>query len=70
MIFLEDATFLATLPKKSYVSWYLPMRKLVSSVTTVAQYRREEIPTTIANLRAVDYSDVRLYKSGLLKRCY
>ncbi len=63
----EDVTFLATLPKGSYVSWFLPMRKLVSSVATVGQYRREEIPTTIANLRAVDYSDVRLYKSGLLK---
>jgi thiol-disulfide isomerase/thioredoxin len=63
----EDATFLAKLPKNSYVSWFLPTRKLVSSVSTVAQYRTEEIPSTIAAFRKLDYTDQRLYKSGLLK---
>jgi thiol-disulfide isomerase/thioredoxin len=63
----EDAAFLAMLPKDSYISWYLPARKLVSSVSTVAQYRPEEIPATIAAFRALDYTDPRLYKSGLLK---
>lgn len=33
----EDKNFLAQLPKDSYVSWFLPTRKLVSSVSTVAQ---------------------------------
>lgn len=63
----EDATFLNNLPKNSYVSWYLPTRKLVSSVSTVAKYRTEEIPATIAAFRALDYTDKRLYKSGLFK---
>ncbi|MFC3416854.1 peroxiredoxin family protein [Algoriphagus hitonicola] len=63
----EDAAFLAKLPKGTYVSWFLPTRKLVSSVSTVAQYRPEEIPTTIAAFRALDYTDQRLYKSGLFK---
>ena len=63
----EDASFLAQLPKESYVSWFLPMRKLVSSVSTVAQYRPEEIPATIAAFRKIDYTDKRLYKSGLFK---
>ena len=63
----EDAAFLAKLPKESYISWFLPIRKLVSSVSTVAQYRPEEIPTTIAAFRALDYTDQRLYKSGLFK---
>jgi len=63
----EDATFLNNLPKNSYVSWYLPTRKLVSSVSVVAQYRTEEIPATIAAFRALDYTDKRLYKSGLFK---
>ena len=31
----EDSTFLASLPKDSYVSWFLPMRKLVSGVSTI-----------------------------------
>lgn len=63
----EDATFLANLPKDSYVSWYLPTRKLVSSVSVVAQYRTEEIPSTITAFRNMDYTDPRLYKSGLFK---
>jgi thiol-disulfide isomerase/thioredoxin len=63
----EDAIFLAKLPKDSYVSWFLPARKLVSSVSIVAQYRTEEIPATIAAFRALDYTDQRLYTSGLFK---
>jgi len=63
----EDASFLAKLPTGSYVSWFLPTRKLVSSVSTVAQYRSEEIPATITAFRNLDYTDQRLYKSGLFK---
>jgi thiol-disulfide isomerase/thioredoxin len=63
----EDAAFLAKLPAESYVSWFLPSRKLVSSVSTVAQYRSEEIPATITAFRNLDYTDQRLYKSGLFK---
>ena len=63
----EDSAFLASLPKDSYVSWFLPTRKLVSSVSVVAQYRPEELPATIASFRSIDYSDHRMYKSGLFK---
>jgi thiol-disulfide isomerase/thioredoxin len=63
----EDAAFLASLPKDSYVHWFLPTRKLVSSVSTIAQYRTEEIPATFAAFRNLDYADQRLYKSGLFK---
>lgn len=63
----EDSLFLAKLPNDSYVSWFLPTRKLVSSVSVVAQYRTEEMPATIAAFRALDYTDQRLYKSGLFK---
>lgn len=63
----EDSLFLANLPDGSYVSYYLPLRKLVSSVSTIAQYCTEEIPETIQAFRKLDYTDKRLYKSGLLK---
>jgi thiol-disulfide isomerase/thioredoxin len=63
----EDNEFLGNLDPKSYVSWYLPKRKLVSSVSNVAQYRTEEIPSTVAAFRKLDYTDNRLYKSGLYK---
>src|SRR5690606_5524770 len=63
----EDSLFLAKLPPETYVRWYLPIRKLISSVSTIAQYRAEEIPTTLQAFRTLNYSDQRLYKSGLLK---
>lgn len=63
----EDSTFLESLPQDSYVKWYLPIRKLVSSASTIAQYRPEELPETIKAFRNIDYTDSRLYKSGLFK---
>ncbi len=63
----EDSLFLENLPQNSFVSYYLPLRKLVSSVSTIAQYRTEEIPATFAAFRKLNYADSRLYKSGLLK---
>jgi len=63
----EDLKFLNQLPKDSFVSWFLPTRKLISSVSVVAQYRSEELPATISAFRALDYTDQRLYKSGLFK---
>jgi thiol-disulfide isomerase/thioredoxin len=63
----EDVDFLNMLPNDSYVKWFLPAKKLVNSVLVVAQYRPEEIPATLATFRAMDYTDPRLYKSGLLK---
>ncbi|MGM0377667.1 MAG: peroxiredoxin family protein, partial [Bacteroidota bacterium] len=63
----EDNTFLANLDSETYVSWFLPVRKLLSSVSAIAQYRTEEIPATINAFRELDYTDERLHKSGLLK---
>ena len=63
----EDTQFLNKLPANSFIQWFLPIRKLVSNVSTIAQYRTEEIPATIALLRNIDYNNSRLYKSGLLK---
>ena len=64
---VEDRAFIESLPEDSYVRWYLPMRSLVSSVSTIAQYRPKEVPMTIEAFRQVDYSDERLWRSGLLK---
>jgi thiol-disulfide isomerase/thioredoxin len=63
----EGAAFLSALPKDSYTRWYLPMRKLVSEVPLLAQYRTDEIPATITEFRRLDYTDARLYKSGLFR---
>jgi thiol-disulfide isomerase/thioredoxin len=66
-IYAEDSLFLASLNPSSYVRWFLPTRKLVSSVSYTAQYNPAAIPSTIAAFRALNYSDPRLYTSGLLK---
>tara|TARA_B110001450_G_C17649808_1_gene492794 strand:+ start:1064 stop:2428 length:1365 start_codon:yes stop_codon:yes gene_type:complete len=66
-IMVEDQLFLDALPKDSYVKWFLPKRKLVSSVSAVAQFRTKEIQETIQAFRQLDYTDNRLYKSGLFK---
>ncbi|MDG1275713.1 MAG: hypothetical protein P8O16_00430 [Algoriphagus sp.] len=63
----EDLDFLSSLDAESYLSCYLSVRKLVSSVVNVAQYRTEEIPASLAAFRSLDYRDPRLYKSGLLR---
>ncbi|MCF8269860.1 MAG: TlpA family protein disulfide reductase, partial [Crocinitomicaceae bacterium] len=63
----EDQAYLEALNPSWYVRWYLPMRRLVSDVSTIAQYRTEEIPATLTAFRTLDYTDERLYRSGLLK---
>ena len=63
----EDEAFIGSLPTTSFVRWFLPIRKLVSSVGAVAQYRTAELPQTIAAFRGMDYTDPRLVKSGLFR---
>ncbi len=63
----EDQDFLNKLDSKSYVAWYLPTRRLVSDVSIIAQHRPEEIVATIKAFRTIDYTDDRLYRSGLFK---
>ncbi len=63
----EDESFLNSLPPDSYVRWFLSVRKLLSSLSIVAQFRPEEIPSTRTALRALRYDDHRLYKSGLFR---
>jgi hypothetical protein len=41
--------------------------RILCSVSAVAQYRTQEMPATIGAFRALDYTDPRLYKSGLFK---
>ena len=63
----EESRFFQGLADVSYIQWYIPMRKLLNSVARVAQYEPENIEPTRNALRKIDYSDARLYKSGLLR---
>jgi thiol-disulfide isomerase/thioredoxin len=61
----ENEQFIADLPEDSYMKWYLPLRSLLSSVGNVAQNIPERIPETLQQLRAIDYTEEKLDKSGL-----
>jgi peroxiredoxin len=63
----EEQAFLNRIPPQAYVRWFLPIRKLTSSVSAIAQHRSEEVPQVIKIFRSLDYTDPRLYKSGLFK---
>jgi thiol-disulfide isomerase/thioredoxin len=63
----EDGQFINALPVESFARWFLPIRKLISSVGAIAQYRTSELPQTIAAFRALNYSDARFQKSGLFR---
>jgi len=62
----ETEAFITDMPEDQYMKWYLPLRSLLSSVGNVARNRPERIPTTLIELRAIDYTEERLSKSGLL----
>lgn len=63
----EEKALMNRLSKDSYISWYLPIRDLVTSVPATVQQRPNEIPQVISAFRKLNYADNRLYKSGLLK---
>ena len=56
----EEKFWILNTSSDDYIGWYLPMRKLVSSVPAIAQYRTDEIPETVTALRNIDYCDERL----------
>jgi peroxiredoxin len=60
-----DNDFLKILSPNSFMSWYLPVRKLMSGVETVAKYSPQEIPNIIKAFRAVNYAHPQMYTSGL-----
>jgi thiol-disulfide isomerase/thioredoxin len=62
----EEDSFMKSLDADAFVTWYIPIRKLLGSVARIAQYETEKIPATREALQAINYADTRLYKSGLL----
>ncbi len=60
-----DNDFLISIPSNTFMSWYLPVRKLISDVQTIADSRPQEIPLTIKAFRNIDYTHPQLYTSGL-----
>lgn len=62
----QDLDFLNNIKPSYYVSWFLPLRKLLDDIPSSAQQNTQRIPKHIADLRSIDFNDSRLYHSGIL----
>jgi thiol-disulfide isomerase/thioredoxin len=63
----EESNSLKNLDKESYISWYLPFRKLVSDMPNSVRNNTVEIPNNIASFRNIDFNNPKFKTSGLLK---
>jgi thiol-disulfide isomerase/thioredoxin len=62
---LQEQQFIKSLPKDSYLSWFLNTKKLITSVENVVKYRPQFAPNFIKIFRELNYTDQKLYNSGL-----
>lgn len=63
----EDSNYLKNLDKDSYLSWYLPLRKLVSDMPNTVRNNKKQIPKNIKEFRSIDFNNPKFKTSGLLK---
>lgn len=59
--------FIKTLSASSYASYFLTIRKLIQDMPATANRYIERMPQHEKQFAAIDFSDERLYTSGLLK---
>lgn len=62
----EGAEAIERLNPDYYVSWYLPKRKMLQEISLSAQRYTERIPKHIHDFRNIDFTDKRMYHSGLI----
>lgn len=63
----EDADFIASLDKTSYIRWFIPYRKLIQDMPTIAKAEPQRIPKTIQQFRSTDFNHPNFKTSGLFK---
>tara|TARA_R110001606_G_scaffold399277_1_gene583353 strand:+ start:12043 stop:13386 length:1344 start_codon:yes stop_codon:yes gene_type:complete len=66
-IYLDDKNYLDNLSKEKYVSWFLPLKKMVSKMQIILKYNRQEIPELINSFRKIDFNNPKFKTSGLLQ---
>ena len=62
----ERPAFIQALPAASYLRWYLPLISFVRDMPVAVQRNPEQIPQLKQQFMGLDFSDERLYRSGLL----
>ncbi len=62
---LEEEKFIASLPKTSYLSWFLPLYKLMHDMPLTANVFKERISKNITTFRTINFKDNRFKNSGI-----
>ena len=62
----QDIDFLNNIKPSYYVSWFLPLRKLIDDIPLSAQRYTERIPKDISDFRRVNFNAIKLYHSGIM----
>ena len=63
----EDAAFLTNLDKNNYVRWFIPYRKLIQEMPSIAKTAPQHIPKAIQQYRNTDFNHPNFKTSGLFK---
>jgi len=66
-ILKEDALFVNSLEKDSYLSWFIPQRTLIQETPTIIKTATQRIPGAIAQFRNTNFKNPNFKTSGLLK---
>lgn len=63
----ENVNYLKALDENTYMSWFLPLKKMVSDMPFIVRHKTQQIPKTISQFRHVDFKNSKFKTSGLLK---
>jgi thiol-disulfide isomerase/thioredoxin len=64
---IEDENYLGSLKNETYMSWYLPLKKMVSNMPIIARHYKEKIPLAIQQFKSINFNNPKFKTSGLLK---
>lgn len=62
----QDIEFLNNLKSSYYVSWFLPLRKMLDDISLSAKQYTHRIPGHIADFRSLNFNESKLYNSGII----
>lgn len=65
-----DSKLIENVPDNAYIKWFIPVRKMVSNISYIAQQQPELIPQHIQAFRNIQHDNNLFYKSGLFKDAF
>src|SRR5690554_180604 len=62
----QDAVFLNGLESSYYVSWFLPLRKMLDDIPLSAKQYTQRIPEHITDFHNLNFNEAKFYNSGII----